>query len=193
MERVLKLMFWSRFRLVATSVLCTAGILAGSAVVGRRAMGLQWPKPDTTKGQSRSSIADGGVPLGPAVPASQQSTQLTANEQARLDLAKKIRDAMLKRFSGGEIGIIEFLQWQKRYSDIVGEVAKTDVDRLRHYESQVVIMKQLENSIREIYRKGMASETDMLVAELERLEAEGALEKFQTAIKNRSAEEKVKR
>jgi len=182
MEGVMKVMFWSKFKLVAASALCGAAILTGSAMIGRRAMGFPRPQTDAAKPQSKASVGQGNVPVAPAA-ARSGPIKLTANEQARLDVAKKIRDTMFKLYTGGEIGLIAYLQWQKRYDDIAGEVAKSDADRLRHYESGVAIMKQVEDRSRELYRLGQATGTDVLVAELERLEAEAALEKFQATVK----------
>ncbi len=181
MEGVMKVMFWSKFRLITASALFGAVLLTGSAVIGRRAMGFPRPQTDAGKPHSKSPDGQGGAPVAPAA-ARSEPIKLTANEQARLDVAKKIRDGMHRRFTGGEISVIEYLKWQKRYDEIVGEMAKTDADRLRHYETGVAIMKQIEERSRDLYRTGQASETDVLVAELERLEAEAALEKFKARV-----------
>jgi len=184
MEGVMKVMFWSKFKLVTASALCGAVLLAGSAVIGRRAMGFPRPQTDAAKPQSKSTVGQGGAPVAPAA-APSEPIKLTANEQARLDVAKKIRDGMQKRFSAGEISFITFLQWQKRCDDIEVEVmVKTDADRVRFHERQVATLKQIEQASREIYRNGMITETDVLVAELERLEAEAALEKFKARVKD---------
>ncbi len=177
----MKVMFWSKFKLITASALFGAVLLTGSAVIGRRAMGFPRPQTDAGKPHSKSPDGQGGAPVAPAA-ARSEPIKLTANEQARLDVAKKIRDGMHRRFTGGEISVIEYLKWQKRYDEIVGEMAKTDADRLRHYETGVAIMKQIEERSRDLYRTGQASETDVLVAELERLEAEAALEKFKARV-----------
>ncbi|MGO9462624.1 MAG: sigma-70 family RNA polymerase sigma factor [Isosphaeraceae bacterium] len=183
MEGVMKVMFWSKFKLITASALFGAVLLTGSAVIGRRAMGFPRPQTDAAKPQSKSTVGQGGAPVAPAA-APSAPTKLTANQQARLDLARKIRDGMLKRYIAGEIDLIAYLRWQKRYDDIAGEMARGDAERRRHYESQVATMKQIEDRSRELYRNGMITETDLLVAELERLEAEAALEKFKATVKN---------
>jgi len=176
-------MFWSKFKLVTTFALCSVVLLTGSAFIARRALGFAQSQPEAAKPQSKSSGGQGGAPIGsPAAPS--EPINLTANEQARLDVAKKIRDGMHKRYVEGETDLISYLRWQKRYDDIAGEMAKSDADRLRHYESQVATMKQIEQRSRELYRNGMITGTDVLVAELERLEAEIALERFKATIKN---------
>jgi RNA polymerase sigma-70 factor (ECF subfamily) len=182
MEGVLKIMFWSKFKLITASALCVAALLTGSAVIGRRAMGFPRPQTDGAKPQSKSSVGQGGAPVAPAS-ARSEPIKLTAKELARHDVAKKIRDQMFQRYTGGEIDLIAYLRWQKRYNDIVGEMAKSDADRLRHYESQVAVMKKIEERSRELYRLGQVTATDVLIAELERLEAEVALEKLQAAVK----------
>ncbi len=182
----MKLMFWTKFKLITASALFGAVLLTGSAVIGRRAMGFPRPQTDAAKPQSKSTVGQGGALAVPAA-APSEPTKLTANEQARLDVAKKIRDQMLKRYTGGEISFVTYLQSQKRFDDIVGQMAKNDTDRLRHYERQVAHMKQIEESSRELYRNGMITETDVLVAELERLEAEAALEKFKARVKEEQA------
>ncbi len=186
MEGLMKLMFWTKFKLITASALFGAVLLTGSAVIGRRAMGFPRPQTDAAKPQSKSTVGQGGAAAAPAA-APSEPTKLTANEQARLDVAKKIRDQMLKRYTGGEISFVTYLQSQKRFDDIVGQMAKNDTDRLRHYERQVAHMKQIEESSRELYRNGMITETDVLVAELERLEAEAALEKFKARVKEEQA------
>ena len=182
MEGVLKVMFWNKFKVVAGSVLCGAAILTGSTVIACRAMGFPRPQADGARPQSKTPVEKGGVLNVPSTVAS-GLTKLTANEQARLDVAKKIRDRMFTRYSEGESDLVSYLRWQKRYDEIVGEIAKTDADRLRHYERQVAVMKQIEERSRQLYRNGQITETDVLIAELEHLEAEAALQRFQATLR----------
>jgi len=181
-EGVLKVMFWTKFKLVAAGGLCAAVILTGSAVIGREAMGSPRQQAGAAKLQSKTSVGQGGTPVKSFI-VNPERIKLTANEQARLDVAKKIRDVMFKSFSEGEIDLIDYLRWQQRYDDIVGEMARSDADRLRHYESHVALMKQIEERSRELFRLGRTTQTNLLVAELERLDAEIALERFRASVK----------
>jgi RNA polymerase sigma factor (sigma-70 family) len=187
-EGVLQVMFWSKFKLVAASVLCGTTILAGTALIARRAMGFPGPQAGSAKPPDDSTTRRGGARVEPAGVHAKRPA-LTANEQARLDLARKIHDVMFKRYSKGEIDLMAFLRWQKRHDEIVGEMAKTDADRLRHHESQVAVMKKIEEHSRNLYRNGTITETDMLMIELERLEAEAALEKFKAGVRDKQPAE----
>ncbi len=79
-------------------------------------------------------------------------------------------------FHEGEIGITEYLTAQKHFDEVVADVmVKTDADRVRHLESQVAGLKQLEDRARKLHASGMIRESDVLTLELARLDAEYAL------------------
>jgi RNA polymerase sigma factor (sigma-70 family) len=182
MEGVLKVMFWNEMKLVTTAFLCGAVILGGSAVIGRRALAYRGPQKGNAKAQAETLVTQ--APELKREPASRPSVfnVRTANEQARLDVAKKIRDAMAKRFAARGVDLMTYLRWEKRYKEIELDTARTDADKLRIYESQVALMKQIEQASKGLYRNGMIAQTDMFVAELERLDAEVAVEKLKARI-----------
>src|SRR5262249_43026757 len=159
-------MFWSKVKIVAASVLCSAVLLAGSAEIGRRALGFAHlqtgsadSKAERRPGKGGRSLDSGAVRFDPAI--------LRAKERARLDLIKQIRDSKLRLFREGESDASEYLKWEKRYHQIAAETAQNDVDRLREYEAAVASMKEIEVIAGTLYRSGQIKQSDVLIVELE--------------------------
>lgn len=183
MEGALKAMFWGKLKLVTASILCGAAVFTTTAVAGRLAMGFQRLPAETPNPQAKHQDGTGHAHEG-HVSAGATITIMTANEHARLVVLKKIHDSMLKRYEAGEIDLMGFLGWLKRHDEILEGMARTDDDRLRLRESQVAVMKHIEERARQLYRNGQVTETDALIAELERLEAEADLERFKARLKD---------
>ena len=115
------------------------------------------------------------------------STDLEAIGQARVAVAKKLRDASMTLWQQGEISITEYLLAQKRYDEVVAEVmVKTDADRIQFLERRVAGLKQLEEAGRKLYRSGMIRQSDVFSAELARLDAEYDLAKARVTMKART-------
>ena len=49
----MKVMFWSKFKLVTTFALCSVVLLTGSAFIARRALGFAQSQPEAAKPQSK--------------------------------------------------------------------------------------------------------------------------------------------
>ena len=96
--------------------------------------------------------------------------------KSRLEVAKKLRDAMYRRFEGGQAGFEEFLVWQKRYDDLANDVIMmTGGDKLGRLEDQLAELKQIEKRAKELFDGGEVQETDFLVVRYYLLEAEESL------------------
>ena len=177
MEGALRAMFWGKLKVLTASVVCGAALLAGSAAIGRRALGFPGSQTGSAEPKTEPRAGQGGGPLVPFGiffdPAS-----LQAKQRARLSLVTQIRDSMLRLFREGESNANEYLQWEKRYHEIAAETAQNDAERLRAYEASVSSMKQIEAIAGALYKSGQIKQSDVLVVELERVEAEIALEKF---------------
>jgi hypothetical protein len=181
MEGALKVMFWGKLKVVTASVVCGAVLLAGSAAIARKAAGFGGEqtgsgesKAEPRAGHRGDSLAATGVFFDPAI--------LQAKQRTRLDLAKKIRDLTLQNFRGGDSSAAEYLQWEKRYHEIAADLAQNDSERLRAFEAGVGSMKQIEAIAGTLYKGGQIKQSDVLVVEIERVEAEIALEKFKARV-----------
>ena len=94
----------------------------------------------------------------------------------RLRVAKRVRDAMYKRFSGGQMGPEEYIVWQKRYFDLAYAVMlTTGGDRIRLYEGQVAELREIEKRVKTFYDDGQVQESDVDIVRYYRLQAEEAL------------------
>jgi RNA polymerase sigma factor (sigma-70 family) len=96
--------------------------------------------------------------------------------KARLQVAKKLRDAMYLRFTGFEIGAEQYLSWHKRYDDLAYAVTlMTGGDRVRLFADQVAELKQVEQLVKELFQAGRMQETDLHIVQYYLLEVEESL------------------
>ena len=147
-------MFWSKLKITA-AVALTGALLCGSGFLGYRAMGRQ-QVPASGQERTKREGPDGKRLAAP--PSDVDSTELAALGQARMELAKKIHDSSFRLYQEGEISVVDYLAAQKRYDEVVAEVmVKTDADRIRFLERQVVTLKQIEDRTRELLRRRMLS------------------------------------
>jgi hypothetical protein len=176
MEGVMRIMFWSRLKLTATAALACA-LLCGTGLVSYRAMGrLQAPEP--AAGRQRTDSARLDVKQAPPVAAGAEAPELAAIGNARMEVARRMRDAAELLWRNGERTLMDYLAVQKRYDEVVANVTvKTEADRIRFLERQVDTLKRIEEQTRRSYRTGQVSQLDVLTAELARLDAEYALAK----------------
>jgi hypothetical protein len=176
-EGVLSVMFWNKVKVVC-------GVILAVSVVGGSALLAYWPAgeeegplavhkaDDATKkpGDGKTDEARAGTPDGgPA-------EGLSRNGMARLDVAKKLRDETYELFVGNpKRPFTEFLGWQNRYYDVVGD--DTDVDRVKFLEHRLAIFKRLEDFIGEMLKgENRFQGMDLHAVKLDRLEIEHRLE-----------------
>jgi outer membrane protein TolC len=169
-------MFWSKLKTTAT-ILMAGALLSGTALLGHRAIGLPQAPAAAGKQQPRARVDPEGKPTA-AAPTGFESPELEAIGKARIEVAAKLRDATQRLWQAGEINIVEYLTVVKRYDEIMADVmVKTDADRVRYLEHQIATLKQIEDGTRELFRRGQATQRDLLTAELARLDAEYSLAK----------------
>ena len=170
------MMFWSKLKTTAVIVLAGA-LLSGTALSVRRAMGRPQAPTAAGKQQPQDRSDAGGNPAA-AVPSGSESPELEAVGKARIEVARKLRDAAESLWRGGEKSLVEYLTALKRCDEVVADVTvKTDADRVRFLERQVATLKQIELHTQQLYRTGQATQLDVFAAELARLDAEYALAK----------------
>jgi RNA polymerase sigma factor (sigma-70 family) len=173
-EGVLKMMFWTRLRTSAAIVLAGT-LLSGAGLVGYRAMG-RVQAPAAPAGQQPDGRAGpAGKPAAPTATGTAFS-ELDAIGKARVEVARKLRDAAERQWRVGERSLGDYLTAMKRYDEVVADVVvRTESDRIRFLERQVATLKQIEEAIRKRYDSGQVTQTDVLTAELARLDAEYAV------------------
>jgi RNA polymerase sigma factor (sigma-70 family) len=185
MEGVLKIMSFSNLKMTASVALASA-LLCGTGLMGYRAMGL--PQAPAAAGIQRPRAQ--GDPKGkPTVPtsSSSESLELDAIGTARIAIAAKLRDAAHRLWQGGETNVGDYLTAQKRYDEVMADVmVKTDADRVRFLEREVTTLKQIEERMRELFRRGQCTERDLLTTELARLDADYALTKAKSKARGTS-------
>jgi RNA polymerase sigma factor (sigma-70 family) len=185
MEGVLRIMFWNQLRMTAPVVLASA-LLCGTGLMGYRAMGLPQAPAAAGKQQPRAQIDPEGKPTVPASSGS-ESPELDAIGKARIEVATKLRNAAHRLWQAGEINVVEYLTVQKRFDEVVADVTvKTDADRVRFLEREVTTLKQIEDPTRELFRRGQVTQSDLLMVELARLDAEYALAKAKAKARGNS-------
>ena len=114
--------------------------------------------------------------------------------RARMEVAKKVRDAMNKRFNGGQIAAEEFLVWQRRYYDAAHALIQfTGGDKIRLYEEWVAELKQIERTAEDLYRSGQVQQTDVDIVQYYRLEAEQALAIEKAEVAEQSDNQMIKK
>ena len=186
-EGVLSVMFWNKVKLVS-GVILAAGLLGGTALLA------SWPAGDQEGGlpvQKAEDIAkkvvDGKTDR--AVPGTRDggpSQGVSRNGIDRLHVAKKLRDEAYELFVGNpKSPFTEFLRWQNRYYDVVGDVlVKTDADRVKFLEHRLAIFKRLESFIPEMMKgENRFQGMDLDAVELDRLEIEDRLEKSRETLR----------
>jgi hypothetical protein len=179
-EGVLRAMFFSKIKVITAGALAF-GLVAGTALLASRSadheQGLS-PAPQSESPPKGRAKAD------PNASASSGAQSLRRTAKARLDVARKLRDSMYELFRiDPNANLREFLSWQNRYGEVVGEVlVKTDADRVRFLEHRLAVLKRTEEFVRDLFKNRIAGSPDVLVAELYRLEAEDRLEKARAAI-----------
>jgi outer membrane protein TolC len=65
----------------------------------------------------------------------------------------------------------------KRYDEVAADIVKTEADRIRFLERRVDTLRKIERAVRKLFDSGHVRQTDVLTAELARLDAEYALAK----------------
>jgi hypothetical protein len=174
MKGALRIMFWSKLRTTA-AVALTGALLCGSGFLGYRAMGRQQVAPS---GQEPTKRGVSDAKPASAVPSDVDSQELAALGKARMELAKKLRDLSRQLWESGETSITDYLAAQRRFDEVVAEVmVKTDADRIQLLERTVAGFKRLEDHFQVLHRAGQVRESDVLVVELGRLDAEYDLAK----------------
>jgi RNA polymerase sigma factor (sigma-70 family) len=176
MEGALRIMFWSKLKTTAVAAL-TCTLFCSTGLMVYRAMGRPQLSEPAAKQQRRDSVqADAKQAV--QVASGAESPELTALGNARLEVARKMRDIAEKLWREGERSLVDYLAAQKRYDEVAADVTvKTEADRLRFLERQVETLKRIEEYTRRFYRAGQAPQLDVLTAELARLDAEYALAK----------------
>lgn len=112
------------------------------------------------------------------IPAGFESPNLEAIGKARIGIAAKLRDETKLLWQGGEINVVEYLNAEKRYGEVVADVTvKTEADRVRYLKHLIATLKKIEDATRELHRTSQATQRDILTAELARLDAEYVLAK----------------
>ncbi len=176
MEGVLKVMLWSKLKMIVPFVLGGA-LLCGTGLIGYRAMGRPQTPAAAGKQQPRAPVDPEGKPLAP-LSTSFESPELDAIGKARMSVAETLRVAAYRQWQIGRISVSEYLTAQKSCDKVVADVTvKTDADRVQFLERVVKTLKQYEDVTRESFRKGMVQQFDVLTVELARLDGEYALAK----------------
>jgi RNA polymerase sigma factor (sigma-70 family) len=171
-EGVISIMFMSKLKLVLAVGFASGVLVAGTALVGHRALGHVQEAPEELKPQPPNQ---GGLPAGQAVPAQDSLQPLSAIAKARLDVARRIRDNTYKLYEAGMVDELAELNAQRRYDEVVDAVAvKSDADRVRFGQVRLDGLKRTEQFVRKQHAQGEKSTNDLLAVELDRLEAEDA-------------------
>jgi hypothetical protein len=173
-------MFFSKLKVITAGVLAF-GLVAGTALLASRSAGQEQglsPAPQS------EAPPRGRAKANPNASASSGAQSLSSTAKARLDVARKLRDSMYELFRiDPNANLREFLSWQNRYGEVVGEVlVKTGADRVRFLEHRLAVLKRTEEFVKDLRKNGFAGSPGVLVAELYRLEAEDRLEKARAAI-----------
>ncbi len=186
-EGVLSVMFWHKVKVVS-GVILAAGLVGGTALLA------SWPAGDQEGGlplqkadDATKKPADGKADeAGAGTPDGGPALRLSRNGMARLDVAKKLRDETYELFVGNpKRPFTEFLGWQNRYYDVVGDVlVNTDADRVKFLEHRLAIFKRLEEFIGEMMKgENRFQGMDLHAVKLDRLEIEDRLEKSRATLR----------
>jgi hypothetical protein len=165
----------TKLKVVLAVVLAGGFIVGGTALLGRRALGLYQHAPGEAKSPAETPTGTQGKQNPPAEPS---PAVLNPNAKARIEIATKLRDTVHRLFEEGETDQATYLAAQTRYDEVLAAVTvKSDADRVRNGELRVVELKQIEQRIRDQIAKGERSHYEVLTVELDRLEAEDDLAK----------------
>jgi RNA polymerase sigma factor (sigma-70 family) len=182
-EGALSIMFWSKLKTTAAAAFACA-LICSTGLMGYRAMGRHQLSETAAKQQRRDPIQT-DAKQATQVASGGESPELTALGNARIEVARKMRDAAERLWREGERSLVDYLAAQKRYDEVVADVTvKTDADRLRFLERQVDTLRRIEDHSRRLYRASQAPQLDVLTAELARLDAEYALAKLKAKVRS---------
>jgi RNA polymerase sigma factor (sigma-70 family) len=176
-EGALRIMFLSKLKLIAAGALA-GGLLAGTTLLAYWSEVRQKDRPPAAQADAPAKES-GEVKPRPGAPASADAQPLSANARARLDVAKKLRHAILERCKiDPSASFGDYLTGQNRLDEVIAEVlVKTDADRVRFLEHRLATLERIEHFIGELQKNGFISPIEPLSAELYRREAEDRLEK----------------
>ncbi len=186
-EGVLSVMFWNKIKLVS-GVILAVGFVGGTALLASWPAGEQEPRRPVQQADVATKTPAGGK-TDRAVPGTRDggpSQGVSRNGMARLHVAKKLRDETYEQFVGNpKSPFTEFLRWQNRYYDVVGDVlVNTDADRVKFLEHRLAIFKRLESFIPEMMKgENRFQGMDLDAVELDRLEIEDRLEKARATLR----------
>jgi RNA polymerase sigma factor (sigma-70 family) len=173
-DGVSRIMIWSKFKLLAAVVLAAGSVAGGTALVAQR--GAPFFRVASAHEQSRTQAANALTGAAASPQREPEPAPVSSIAKARLSVARTLRDMSLRLFQEGELDLAAYLAAQKRYNDVVGEeTVKTEADRVRFHQTQVATLKELEQTVRELYAQGRKTQADVLTVQLDRLGAEEAL------------------
>ncbi len=122
-------MFWTRFKWIA-SIAMAGGLLVGSALVGHGAMEWQQDSPDAEDSRPNDPAR---AQAGPTVPAPPDPAALSLEDKARLDAARKLREALLVTWENRDradlahpMDLMDYLTWERRLRRCRGRVDGQD-------------------------------------------------------------------
>ena len=135
----------------------------------------------TPKDQAQSTAAKKDHPVNPVpVLAPENPPPLSPRTQARLAIARELRDTQFRLYQRGEADLESYLLWVRRFTDVVaseGPHQTKDFDPIRLLEAELKGLKSLEKLVEARVEKDQAPKRDALTVKFFRLEAEEKLEK----------------
>ncbi len=176
-EGVLRMMFWSQMK-SAAAVVAAGALIAGTGMVGYRAWGgPQAPAPAGVVAQQPAA-----KPTSPPAPAPAGTTELEELGRKRLEAALRLRDKTFESYKRGAVSFGDYLAAMKRYYAIRLDLAKSDQERITILEAQVDNFKRTDKQLEELFKAGQVTQMDLETAELDRLDAEYELARFNAKI-----------
>ncbi len=167
-EGVLRTMFVTKIKPIAATALAGITMATAAILFGQVTLGSQPPAPGEPRAHAPSVVE----------PAAQGNAPPPAEEalaKSREEVARRIRDDMYRGFTGGEVNLDAYLEWQSRYNSTALALVRTDAQRIRFFEATVRGMKSLHEVVERMSTSGQASQTDVRKVEYFLLDAEVAL------------------
>jgi RNA polymerase sigma factor (sigma-70 family) len=96
--------------------------------------------------------------------------------KARLDAARKVRDAMFLKFKAGQIDTEKYMTWHKRHDDVAHAMMMADGgNRVGFFEGRLADLEGVQQLVKKLYDNGQVPQCDIDIVEYYHLEAEEAL------------------
>ena len=182
-EGTLKAMLMTKVKL-SVAVFLTVGLVLAGTAAATRGFTAEPEGPRQSEKQAAGKTGDGPEPVRADNPTGKQRGGQTASDskvrallKERLALLRDMAKTLDEQHKAGSVALEEVQKANLRVHKAELDLCETDKERVAVHEKIVGVLKEMEKRVAELHKQAAVSQTDVIEAKVNRLEAEIALER----------------